>query len=143
MTRPDQSALGATLLRVSLGGLFLAHDALKVFVFTPAGTAQFFAKVGVPGPVAYVTMLAELVIGLLLISGTYTRSAALAGIPILLGAIATVHGQNGFFFTAPGGGWEFPAFWAMGLVVQALLGSGAYALSALRGGAARPVLAAE
>ena len=36
----------ALLLRSSLGSLFLAHAALKLFVFTPAGTAQFFASVG-------------------------------------------------------------------------------------------------
>ena len=140
LTRSDQSALGATVLRVSLGGLFLAHAALKVFVFTPAGTAQFFEKVGVPGPVAYLTILAELVIGLLLVSGLYTRLAALAGIPILLGAIATVHAGNGFFFDAPGGGWEFPAMWAVALLAQALLGGGAYALQSPRG-AADPALA--
>jgi putative oxidoreductase len=39
-----------------------------------------------------------------------------------------VHGGNGFFFTNAGGGWEFPAFWAIALLVQALLGDGAYAL---------------
>ena len=31
-----------------------------------------------------------------------------------------------------GGGWEFPAFWAVALAVQALIGNGAYALK-LRG----------
>jgi putative oxidoreductase len=35
----------ALLLRVSLGVLFLAHVGLKIFVFTPAGTAKFFASV--------------------------------------------------------------------------------------------------
>jgi putative oxidoreductase len=35
---------------------------------------------------------------------------------------------NGFFFTDTGDGWEYPAFWAVALVVQALLGDGAYAL---------------
>ena len=54
--------------------------------------------------------------------------AALAGIPILLGAIFTVHGAAGFFFSNPKGGWEFPAFWALALLTQALLGDGAYAL---------------
>ncbi len=35
---------GALLLRVTLGGLFLTHLALKLFVFTPAGTAAFFRQ---------------------------------------------------------------------------------------------------
>ena len=58
--------------------------------------------------------------------------AAVVVIPILLGAIVTVHGAAGFFFTNANGGWEFPAFWAVALAVQALLGDGAYALGALR-----------
>jgi hypothetical protein len=40
------------------------------------------------------------------------------------------HGAAGFFFSNEGGGWEFPAFWAVTLVVQALLGDGAYAPAA-------------
>ena len=40
---------GLFLLRVTLGLLFLAHVGLKIFVFTPAGTAQFFESLGLPG----------------------------------------------------------------------------------------------
>ncbi len=120
----------ALILRVSLGGLFLAHAALKLFVFTPAGTAQFFASVGLPPALAYVTMAAEVLGGIALILGVWTRVVAVLLTPILLGAIFTVHGPAGFFFTNAHGGWEYPAFWIVALVVQALLGDGAYALSA-------------
>ena len=123
----------ALLLRVALGSLFLAHAALKLFVFTPAGTAQFFASVGLPSGLAYVTMAAEVLGGLALIAGLYTRVVAIALTPILLGAIATVHGHAGFFFTDTNGGWEYPAFWIVALVVQALLGSGVFALGGARG----------
>jgi putative oxidoreductase len=122
----------ALLLRVSLGALFLAHAGLKFFVFTPAGTAKFFASVGMPPELAYVTIAAEVIIAVALILGVWTRAAALAATPILLGAIFTVHGAAGFFFTNPHGGWEYPAFWTVGLIVQALLGDGAYALRASR-----------
>jgi putative oxidoreductase len=120
----------ALLLRVSLGALFLAHVGLKIFVFTPAGTAKFFASVGMPSELAYVVIPAEVLAGLALILGIWTRPVAIAVTPILLGAIFTVHGAAGFFFSNPHGGWEFPAFWTIALVVQALLGDGAYALSA-------------
>ncbi|HZB62882.1 MAG TPA: LysR family transcriptional regulator, partial [Microvirga sp.] len=50
--------------------------------------------------------------------------------PILVGAIVTVHGSAGFFFSNPKGGWEFLAFWILALLTQALLGNGAHALSA-------------
>jgi putative oxidoreductase len=38
------------------------------------------------------------------------------------------HLGNGWVFTAPNGGWEFPAFWTVMLLVQALLGEGRFAL---------------
>ncbi|HBK05467.1 MAG TPA: LysR family transcriptional regulator [Acetobacteraceae bacterium] len=134
----------ATLLRLTLGAAFLSHAALKIFVFTPAGTAHFFESVGVPGFVAYLTMLGEAAGGLALIAGEYTRIVALALTPILLGTIATVHGHNGFFFHNPNGGWEYPAFWIVALVVQALLGDGAFAVgSPLLQGARGRAVAAE
>jgi putative oxidoreductase len=122
----------ALLLRFSLGGLFLAHAALKFFVFTPAGTAAFFAKVGMPPALAYVTIAAEVAGGVALVLGLWTRLAAVLLIPILLGAIYTVHGSAGFFFDNANGGWEYPAFWTVALLTQALLGDGAFALNTAR-----------
>jgi putative oxidoreductase len=125
----------ATVLRVALGALFLAHAGLKLCVFTPAGTAQFFGSLGLPGPLAYLVILAEVVGGLALIAGIYSRIVALALTPVLLGAIFTVHGSAGFFFTNPNGGWEFPALWIVGLLAVALIGDGAYALRPTPGAA--------
>ncbi|XXN62664.1 DoxX family protein [Enterobacter ludwigii] len=118
----------ALLMRLSLGILFLAHFGLKFFVFTPAGTAKFFASLGLPGGLAYLTMAIELIGAIALILGIYTRIVAVVLIPVLLGAIVTVHGPAGFFFTNPNGGWEFPAFWIIGLIVLALTGDGKFAL---------------
>ncbi|MFN3973415.1 MAG: DoxX family protein [Gemmobacter sp.] len=120
--------LAATILRVSMGVLFLVHAGLKLFIFTPAGTAGYFASLGLPGPLAYLVIAAELFGGLALILGVYTRWVSLALVPILLGSIYVPHGAAGFFFSNEGGGWEFPAFWTVTLIVQALLGDGAYAL---------------
>lgn len=124
----------ALLLRLSLGLLFLAHAGLKLFVFTPAGTAKFFGSVGLPSELAYVIIAAEVLGGIALILGIWTRVVAIAATPILLGAIFTVHGAAGFFFNNPQGGWEYPAFWTIALIVQALLGDGAYALRGSRAG---------
>jgi putative oxidoreductase len=114
----------ALLMRLSIGILFLAHFGLKFFVFTPAGTAKFFASLGLPGGLAYLTMAIELIGAIALILGIYTRTVAV----VLLGAFVTVHGPAGFFFTNPNGGWEFPAFWIVGLIVLALIGDGKFAL---------------
>lgn len=129
MIHARMSPFAPLTLRLGLGGLFLAHAGLKIFTFTPAGTAQFFASIGLPGSLAYGVIAAEVLGGMALIVGWQTRLVALALTPILVGAIATVHGPAGFFFTAENGGWEFPAFWLLALVVQSLLRGGAYALT--------------
>ena len=114
---------------VTTGALFVAHAALKIFVFTPAGTAGYFASIGLPGFLAYVTIALALFGGLALIAGFYTRWVSLVLVPVLLGAAWFGHGAAGFFFSNPNGGWEYPAFWAIVMVVQALLGDGAHALA--------------
>ncbi|HHY6928317.1 DoxX family protein [Burkholderia ambifaria] len=123
--------LGATLLRVALGVLYLAHVAQKVFVFTLPGTAQFFASIGLPAWLAYVTTFVELAGGLALLAGFRVRVVALVLLPFMLGAVSA-HLPNGWSFGSPHGGWEYPAFWAVTLAVQALLGGGAFALGAPR-----------
>lgn len=118
----------ALLLRLSMGAMFLVHAGLKIFVFTPAGTAGFFGSIGLPGWLAYIVILIELIGAVALIAGFWTRAAALALIPLLLGTIYSVHGAAGYFFNNANGGWEFPAFWIVGLVALALIGDGPYAL---------------
>ena len=99
----------ALILRAGLGVMFIAHALLKINVFTLPGTVKFFESVGLPGPLAYVTVAAELLGGAALILGVYTRVVAFALVPVLIGA-TWVHAGNGWLFTAPNGGWEYPAF---------------------------------
>ena len=118
----------AFLLRVSLGSLLLAHGlVLKVLTFGVAGTAGYFQSIGYPALFAYLVILGEIGGGLALILGLWTRTISLLLLPILIGATLQ-HIGNGWLFSATGGGWEFPAFWTIMLIVQALLGDGAYAL---------------
>jgi putative oxidoreductase len=120
---------GAFILRVSLGTLLIVHFLHKLLIFTPAGTAHMFAGLGLPPALAYVVMLGEITTGTALILGVVPRFAALAALPILIGAIVFFHARNGFAYNAPqGGGWEYPAFWALALLVQVLIGDGAFAL---------------
>jgi putative oxidoreductase len=131
MTDARHAAIAALLLRLMLGVLFLVHASLKIFVFTLPGTAHFFESLGLPAPFAYLDVVGEVGIGICLILGIGTRWVALLGVPILIGTIVTVHGAHGFFFSNQGGGWEYPAVWAILLVVQSLLGDGAAALGPL------------
>jgi len=125
MSRSDLIPYAALVLRLALGVLFIAHGLLKLLVFKPSGTAGYFRSLGLPGFVGYLTMAAELGGGTLLILGIATSLVSLALIPLILGTIFIVHGSKGWAFSNEGGGWEFPAFWSVTLLVQALLGSGA------------------
>ncbi|MEJ2130794.1 MAG: DoxX family protein [Gammaproteobacteria bacterium] len=136
------SSYAALLLRLTLGTMFIAHGALKVFVFTLPGTVAFFESVGLPGSLTYLVVAAEFLGGALLLAGLATRWVALGLLPILVGALA-VHSGNTWVFSAPNGGWEYPAFLAVATMVQSLLGSGAWALDAVvasRSPALRPIL---
>lgn len=136
MINANTAPYAALLLRLSLGVMFIAHALLKLVVFTLPGTVQFFEGLGYPGFLAYVVFGAELVGGALLVLGVYTRWVALALVPILIGA-ALVHVPNGWVFSAPNGGWEYPVFLVAASVVQALLGDGALALRAPAAGRVR------
>jgi putative oxidoreductase len=128
MSNPELAGYAALLLRVSLALMFFAHAWLKIAVYTPAGAAKYFESLGVPGFLAYLTMAAEIGGGLLLLLGIETRWIAILLIPLIAGTIVLVHGKNGWLFSNKDGGWEYPAFWIVGLVVLALLGDGNAAL---------------
>jgi putative oxidoreductase len=118
----------AFLLRVSMGVMLLAHGLLlKVMTFGLAGTMGFFGSLGFPPVLGAVVAFAEIAAGLALIAGVWVRLASLLTIPIMLGATIQ-HLPAGWLFNAQGGGWEFPAFWTVALLVQAGLGAGAFAL---------------
>jgi putative oxidoreductase len=122
----------ALLLRVSMGLLFIAHALLKVVVFTMPGTEQFFASLGLPGWFAWAVVVYEIGGGILLIAGFLTRWVAiLLGIHLLFAA-GLVHVGNGWVFSAEGGGWEYPVFWAVACFALALLGDGAASVGSAR-----------
>jgi putative oxidoreductase len=129
VARPTNADYAALILRVSTGLYFIAHGWMKVAVFTPAGTAGYFDSIGLPGFLGYLTIAAELLGGLALVAGVWTRAVSLALVPVLLGAAWFGHGANGFFFSNPNGGWEYPVLWAVVMVALALLGNGAHALT--------------
>lgn len=128
MIKTSTAPYAALILRVSLGVMFLAHVALKIFVFTVPGFVGYFASLGMPAILAYGVIAVELLGGIALILGIYAPWVALPLALEMVGTIVAVHGANGWMFTNKGGGWEYPAFWAIGLVVLYLLGDGAMAL---------------
>ncbi len=129
MTPSDHNAdLAAFILRVSTGAWFLIHGLIKLFIFTPAGTAGYFQSIGLPGALGYLTMLAEILGGLALLAGFATRWVSLGLAAVLLGAAVFGHAGSGFSFSNPGGGWEYPVLWAVVMVALSLLGDGRWSL---------------
>ena len=138
----DQALNAALINRLALGTMFLAHGLMKVFVFTLPGTVSFFQSIGFPAWTAYAVVFAEIAGGAALILGVRTRLVSIALLPTLLGALY-VHLGNGWVFSAPNGGWEYPAFLVVSAIVQVLLGDGRFALAPGRLLAARGTPVAE
>ncbi len=94
---------GLLILRVVVGLVFLAHGWQKLFVMGMGDTTAGFAQMGVPMPEIAAPLVAgvELVGGIALILGLWTRPFGVMLAIDMLGAIALVHLRNGFF--APNG----------------------------------------
>lgn len=119
---------GTALLRIALGGVYIAHSLyLKLVIFTLPGTVGFFERLGLPGFLAYLTFAAEAIGGVALVLGYQARWAALALVPVALGA-TWAHSGAGWVFSNAGGGWEYPLFLAIATAVIALQGNGSLAL---------------
>ena len=129
MNIENPGAYGATVTRVALGVVLIAHSVyLKLVVFSLPGTAQYFASIGLPAALAYVVFAVESVAGFALILGWHSRTAATVVIPILVGA-TWAHWSAGWLFTNSGGGWEYPAVLIVLAIAQVFLGDGAFAFA--------------
>lgn len=121
-----------SLQRLALGGVVLAHGMQKALGWFGgggiSGTVTFFQDVlHLPAPIALLVTFSDFVGSLALLIGFMTRIAAVGTGLVMLGAVATVHFQNGFFMNwfgnQPGEGFEFHLL-ALALVA-ALIRSGA------------------
>lgn len=112
------------VLRVVLGIIFLAHGTQKFSGIE--GVIKFFASVGLPAAMAYVTATIETVGGAFLLLGFFTRIAALGICGVMLGAIFTVKIGSGLI-----GGYEFELSLLVMAVALVLSGSRLFALGNL------------
>ncbi len=129
MISASSAPYAATLLRLSLGTMWISHALLKLLVFTMPGFESFLVAQGMPAFLAWPTVILELAGGAAILLGFHGRYASLVLLPVLAGA-TLAHLANGWVFSAPNGGWEYPVFLAAMSVVHFLLGDGAFALTA-------------
>lgn len=122
----------ALLLRVFLGLMFLSHFYWKCKIL-PGGFQTWWSSFhanAYPGFVPWYAVSAEVAGALLLIPGIYTRWVSLYALPLMIGASHFWLMRRGYFFTAAGA--ELPTAWSIMLIVQAMLGDGAYAVGPIR-----------
>jgi Predicted membrane protein len=131
--RADRNTeIALTLLRVVVGVVFFMHGYQKWFTMGIPGVTGFFTHVGAPFPgiSAYVMATAELVGGIALILGLFTRIVAIPLMLDLAGAIVLVHAKNGFFVPM---GIEFVMTLLTATIVLALAGGGTASIDRMLG----------
>src|SRR5215470_3946087 len=119
------------ILRLTLGAVMFPHGAQKVLGWFGGygfkGTLQGMTGMGLPAAIVVMVMIAEFLGSLGLIFGFLTRLSALGIISVMLGAILTVHLQNGFFMNwagkQPGEGFEYHLL-ALGIALALLIRGG-------------------
>jgi len=128
----DRSAVDWALLiaRVVVGVIFMAHGAQKLFgAFGGPGLAGI---VGMLGPVGYLVTIGEFFGGLGLVLGVLSRFSAASIVVIMIGAVAMVHGKNGFFMNwagnGPGEGFEYHLLAIGTLLPIVIAGPGRFAV---------------
>jgi putative oxidoreductase len=119
------------IIRLTVGGVLLAHGIIKLMTTTiGAFAAGSMARRGIePALVcAYIIYFNETIGAACLMLGLFTRFVA-ASIAIQLAVITfLVSWPNGFAFTSPKGGWEYPLLWGLVAFAIALRGGGPYSL---------------
>lgn len=102
------SDVGLLLLRLALGVIMIAHGVRKVYPGPTEGFqiiegvqkfSSFVANIGVPYPypMAWAAVAAEVVGGLLVVVGIFTRLGAFSIAGVMFVGVSMVHWKNGFW----------------------------------------------
>ncbi len=91
----NKQEIGALILRMALGVIFIGHGAQK-FQGGIDNTVGWFDSIGLPGFLAYIVAIIELVGGIAMLLGFATRIIGGLFVFVLLGAIVTVQFDAGF-----------------------------------------------
>ncbi len=133
--------VGLLFLRICLGLIFFLHGWMKIFGGEVSFIREmlFMAGWSIPEPLLWLVAIIEVLGGLALLLGVFTRqAAALLAIEMIV-AVALFHVKQGFFIVAVPNvplayGFEYHLALIGGLICLALSGSGAGALRGRFGG---------
>lgn len=120
---------GLFLLRVAIGIDWIAHAFLKIYRGMYTHEA-LLAKNGITPLLAWPTFSLEVIGGVAILLGWYTRQWA-GVLLIFLGVVVWIKWPVGWGYSNPGGGWEYPLFWLCAQAALVLAGSGAFALQTI------------
>jgi putative oxidoreductase len=95
----------STIMRVVLGILFLSHGISKLQMGL-VNVEAWFSSMGVPGVLAYCVAVLELVGGIFLIVGLFTRYVSALFVIMLIGAIFTMKLSVGLLGNSQMAGYE-------------------------------------
>jgi putative oxidoreductase len=129
-TAADQAATqyGLFILRVAIGTDWIVHAFLKTYRGMYTHEA-LLAKNGITPLLAWPTFSLEVIGGVAILLGWYTRQWA-AFLLVFLAVVVWVKWPVGWLYSNPGGGWEYPLFWLAAQAALMLTGGGAFALQA-------------
>ena len=123
-------AIGKLTLRLTVGILMLFHGAAKIL---HQGALEFIgsslSNIGLPSEIAYAVYIGEIIAPLMLITGFHTRIGGLIIVLSMIFAVGLAH-LGDIFSLSKHGGWslELQAFYLLGGLSVALLGSGKFAI---------------
>jgi putative oxidoreductase len=123
--------LAYLVVRLTAGGMLLVHGIQKVTTLTVAGfAANSMARRGIEPalPAAYAVFFLETVGAVCIILGLFTRFFAVAIFVEFVVIVFLAQWPQGFGWTRPGGGFEYPLFWGLIMAAVALRGGGPYSL---------------
>jgi len=118
---------------VALGVMFLLHGIDKI-ASGPADIIGLVEKAGMPGRVAYLVYVGEVIAPLMLIAGWWTRLAALVIAITMAFAVGLAHMDDLVTLTKQGG-WalELQGMYFFTALALAFLGAGRFSVGGARG----------
>jgi putative oxidoreductase len=134
-SRSDRTQAAILAIRLLVGAVFFM-EGIKKFIFAEQWGAGRFARIGIPAPhiMGPVVGTFEIICGLLVILGLWTRLASVPLLCVISTAIVTtkfpILFKSGFWSMEDAGRTDYSMF--MGLIFLLLAGSGSLSFDAWR-----------